>query len=197
MFGRAKVWHSGLSKASKVMLWSVTAVIAGSAINAAANPSSGTTKPEQPTTVQATSKTPVITKKTTTETADIAFAKTTVDDGNLTKGKTEIKTVGVNGVKTFTYEVTYQDGKETDKKLLKEEVTTAPVTEVTAVGTYVYVAPKQSCDPNYSGACVPIASDVDCMGGSGNGPAYVQGPVYVIGSDIYGLDKDGNGIGCE
>lgn len=33
------------------------------------------------------------------------------------------------------------------------------------------------CDPNYSGACVPIASDVDCEGGSGNGPAYVKGPV--------------------
>ena len=52
------------------------------------------------------------------------------------------------------------------------------------------------CDPNYSG-CVPIASDVDCTGGSGNGPAYVRGPVKVIGKDIYGLDKDGNGIGCE
>jgi hypothetical protein len=56
------------------------------------------------------------------------------------------------------------------------------------------VAPQ--CDPNYSG-CVPIASDVDCAGGSGNGPAYVKGPVKVIGKDIYGLDKDGDGIGCE
>jgi hypothetical protein len=46
--------------------------------------------------------------------------------------------------------------------------------------------PKPKCDPNYSGACVPIASDVDCAGGSGDGPAYVQGPVYVIGRDIYG-----------
>lgn len=53
------------------------------------------------------------------------------------------------------------------------------------------------CDPNYAGACVPIASDVDCAGGSGNGPAYVQGPVRVIGRDIYGLDRDGDGIGCE
>lgn len=52
------------------------------------------------------------------------------------------------------------------------------------------------CDPNYSGACVPIASDVDCAGGSGNGPAYVQGPVYVVGKDIYGLDRDGDGVGC-
>jgi hypothetical protein len=54
-----------------------------------------------------------------------------------------------------------------------------------------------NCDPNYSGACVPIASDVDCAGGSGNGPAYVQGPVTVIGKDIYKLDNDGNGVGCE
>ncbi|MFF1830553.1 hypothetical protein [Paenarthrobacter sp. NPDC058040] len=53
-----------------------------------------------------------------------------------------------------------------------------------------------NCDPNYSG-CVPIASDVDCAGGKGNGPAYVQGPVTVIGSDIYDLDSDNDGIACE
>ncbi|CAN3129797.1 Excalibur domain protein [Mycobacterium sp. smrl_JER01] len=58
-------------------------------------------------------------------------------------------------------------------------------------------AQQEPCDPNYSGACVPIASDVDCAGGSGNGPAYVSGPVRVIGSDIYDLDRDGNGIACE
>jgi resuscitation-promoting factor RpfB len=57
-------------------------------------------------------------------------------------------------------------------------------------------ARSQGCDPNYS-PCVPIASDVDCAGGSGNGPAYVEGPVTVIGSDIYDLDRDGDGIGCE
>ena len=33
--------------------------------------------------------------------------------------------------------------------------------------------------------------------GSGNGPEYVRGPVYVVGRDIYGLDGDGDGIGCE
>ena len=57
-------------------------------------------------------------------------------------------------------------------------------------------APQQQCDPNYSG-CVPIASDVDCAGGSGNGPAYVDGPVDVIGTDIYDLDRDGDGTACE
>lgn len=60
-------------------------------------------------------------------------------------------------------------------------------------------APAPNCDPNYSGACVPnvYPSDVDCAGGSGNGPYYVQGPIKVIGVDRYKLDSGGNGVGCE
>jgi hypothetical protein len=60
--------------------------------------------------------------------------------------------------------------------------------------------PKKSaatCDANYSQACVPIAGDVDCAGGSGNGPAYFSGIAKVIGSDIYDLDRDGDGYACE
>jgi|GEM_PF-1170153 endonuclease YncB( thermonuclease family) len=58
-------------------------------------------------------------------------------------------------------------------------------------------APVEECHPNYADACVPIASDVDCEGGSGDGPAYVRGPVRVVGEDVYGLDADGDGIGCQ
>jgi hypothetical protein len=60
----------------------------------------------------------------------------------------------------------------------------------------VAAAASTGCDPNYD-PCVPIASDVDCLGGSGNGPAYVRGPVSVTGQDIYKLDADKDGIGCE
>jgi len=56
---------------------------------------------------------------------------------------------------------------------------------------------NSDCHPNYSGACVPIARDVDCAGGNGNGPEYVQGPVYVIGEDVYELDREGDGVACE
>jgi hypothetical protein len=52
------------------------------------------------------------------------------------------------------------------------------------------------CTPGYS-PCIPPGPDVDCAGGSGNGPRYVQGPVTVTGSDPYGLDSDHDGIGCE
>lgn len=56
--------------------------------------------------------------------------------------------------------------------------------------------PASNCDSNYSG-CVPIASDVDCGGGSGDGPAYLDGTVTVLGSDVYGLDSDSDGTACE
>jgi hypothetical protein len=54
------------------------------------------------------------------------------------------------------------------------------------------------CDPNYEGACLdPNAYDYDCAGGSGDGPEYVDGPVDVVGDDHFGLDRDGDGIGCD
>ncbi|MFE3444069.1 MULTISPECIES: hypothetical protein [Nocardia] len=55
--------------------------------------------------------------------------------------------------------------------------------------------PGSGCHESYD-PCVPITSDVDCAGGSGNGPEYT-GRVRVIGPDEYDLDRDGNGIGCE
>jgi hypothetical protein len=30
-----------------------------------------------------------------------------------------------------------------------------------------------------------------------NSPAHVSGPVRVIGTDVYGLDADKGGLGCE
>jgi hypothetical protein len=50
-----------------------------------------------------------------------------------------------------------------------------------------------ACDYN---PCLPPASDYDCANGSGDGPEYT-GTVEVIGTDIYGLDEDGDGIGCD
>jgi len=54
----------------------------------------------------------------------------------------------------------------------------------------------EECNPNYSGCLDPYASDYDCAGGSGDGPLYT-GTVEVIGYDEYGLDDDGDGIGCD
>ncbi|AXK89293.1 hypothetical protein H1R78_00765 [Nocardia farcinica] len=64
-----------------------------------------------------------------------------------------------------------------------------------AVAPPLPAAPGPSCHPSYD-PCVPITSDVDCSGGSGNGPAYT-GRVRVVGPDEYDLDRDNDGIGCE
>ncbi len=64
--------------------------------------------------------------------------------------------------------------------------------------TVTTAPPAANCHPSYRGACVPAGvEDVDCAGGSGNGPYYVEGPVEVVGPDEYGLDADHDGIGCE
>jgi hypothetical protein len=86
------------------------------------------------------------------------------------------------------------DKAAADKAAADKAAADAAATAI--VPKVVPAAPQNGCDPNYTG-CVPVASDVDCAGGKGNGPAYVRGPVTVIGSDIYGLDSDGDGIACE
>ncbi|WP_326563475.1 G5 domain-containing protein [Micromonospora peucetia] len=135
---------------------------------------------------------PVVDTRTVKEKQKINYQTRTVKDSSLRKGTRKVTTRGVPGVRTVTYEITLTDGVQTAKKLIGSQITKAPITQVVRVGT----KQERQCDPNYSG-CVPIASDVDCAGGSGNGPAYVQGPVRVIGSDIYDLDRDGDGIGCD
>lgn len=52
------------------------------------------------------------------------------------------------------------------------------------------------CTPGYK-PCLAPTSDYDCVGGGGDGPRYVQGPVYVTGSDPYNLDSDGDGVACQ
>ncbi|GGU96725.1 hypothetical protein GCM10010182_10920 [Actinomadura cremea] len=136
---------------------------------------------------------PAVDRRTVTRKRPIPFTTRKVNDPSLDRGATRVKRSGAEGVMTYTYEVTYTDGEPTAKKLLGEKVTKKPVSRIIAVGT----RSAPSCDENYSGACVPIASDVDCEGGSGNGPAYVAGPVRVVGDDVYGLDRDGDGTACD
>ncbi|MEN0083617.1 MAG: G5 domain-containing protein [Leifsonia sp.] len=148
--------------------------------------------------------------RTVVEDVAVPFASTTVEDPSRDVGTSAITTTGQNGVTSRTFRVIYVNGVESSRSLVSETVKQAPVDQVTSVGTRQPPPPPPAapapapapaagggCDPNYSGACVPIASDVDCAGGSGNGPAYVQGPVTVVGTDIYDLDRDGDGIGCE
>ena len=195
-------WFKGLSKTGQVAVVSGAVLLGLGTVSTLAEPGGTATPTQEPNTTEQAPKEepkPVIAYKEVSEEEAIPHSSKTVNDADLIKGVRETRTLGVDGVRTKTYRLTLTDGEETDRKLIKNTVTTAPVTEVVAIGTYVKPAsaPTPSCDPNYSGACVPIASDVDCGGGSGNGPAYVYSTVIVVGSDIYDLDRDSNGYGCE
>jgi hypothetical protein len=194
-----------LSKAKKVLLGIGAFTLLAGIVGATNSPAQKdkdliqTTNNQTQVKGDSTAAKPKVEIKTVEERTAIPYQTTTQNDNTIASGQTSL-TPGVNGEKIITYEVTYTAGQETSRRQVSEQISTAPVNEIKRIGTKVVVQapkPKPNCDPNYSGACVPIASDVDCAGGSGNGPAYVSGPVYVTGSDIYGLDRDGDGVACE
>jgi hypothetical protein len=57
-----------------------------------------------------------------------------------------------------------------------------------AVGVYGPAVGQGDCHPGYL-PCVPVAENVDCTD--------IRTVVRVVGNDDYGLDRDGDGAGCE
>ena len=60
-----------------------------------------------------------------------------VPDYNMTIGKTEVTQKGKNGVKKNTYKVTYIDGKEHSKKLIKSKTLTKKKNKIISYGTRI------------------------------------------------------------
>lgn len=143
----------------------------------------------------------VFTNKVIRVKQSIGFVRETIKTDSMDRGVTDLQQAGRAGVRVRVLRLTLKNGVEVDRELVKTFVAEQPVNRVKLVGTRVKPRPKpepaSSCDPNYTGACVPIASDVDCGGGSGDGPEYVYVPVTVTGSDVYDLDNDGDGIACD
>lgn len=141
----------------------------------------------------------VVTHEREWETFKVPFRTVHRKTATLNRGVTKVARPGRPGVRVKVFQLTLEDGLEVDRTLVSNAITRRPVDRLVLHGTRVpqpKPQPGGRCDPNYSG-CVPIASDVDCAGGSGDGPAYAHGPVRVTGSDIYDLDADGDGWGCD
>lgn len=194
----------------------VVLIFVGSGANAAlggpgSNPSADSASTSDAKPFAATTSKPSPSPKPTTfedvdESTAIPFERTAVNDPNIDVGQAPITTAGVDGTKVTTYRVTYIDGVEVSREVVNEVISVPPVNEVTSTGTrqpapppapVPLVQPAGDCHGSYAGVCVPIASDVDCAGGSGDGPAYVRGPLQVVGDDVYDLDRDGDGIACD
>ena len=76
--------------------------------------------------------------------------------------------------------------------------TAASTTTVAPTPTQAQPLPSSGrCHPSYA-PCVPVAEDVDCAGGEGDGPEFVEGPITITGADVYGLDgRPTNRVGCD
>lgn len=140
----------------------------------------------------------VVTHERVRKTIKIPFKTVHKKTATLKKGASKVARQGRSGLRVKVFQLTLEDDLEVGRELVIDRIKRRPVNRLVLHGTKVAqpAPPTGRCDPNYSG-CVPIAYDVDCAGGSGDGPAYAHGPVRVTGSDIYDLDADGDGWACD
>jgi beta-lactam-binding protein with PASTA domain len=107
--------------------------------------------------------------------------------GFKVKVSTETRTSGADGV------VLTQSPRGSERA---KPGSTVAIVVSNLVRPVVEQPPEQNCTPGYR-PCLTPASDYDCAGGSGDGPNYAYGPIYITGSDPYDLDRDGDGVACE
>jgi hypothetical protein len=113
----------------------------------------------------------------------------------------DVKNAATPVAKTVTVAaepVTITETETVKKRVVKWRTRTVTETVTASSGGGGGGGSGGNCHPSYQGECLdPSVSDYDCAGGSGDGPGYVYGTVEVVGYDEYGLDGNGNGLGCE
>lgn len=72
--------------------------------------------------------------QTITQDEDIQFETEQIRDANRERGYKEVKTAGVNGRRTVTYEVTTENGVEVKRTEINSNVLTQPVKQVEIIG---------------------------------------------------------------
>lgn len=98
-----------------------------------------------------------------TTTSEVPFEAVEQEDANLYVGQSKITTEGVAGVRTLVERVTTVDGQETARETLSDEVTQAPVTQVTNVG--VTERPVRQSSTSSSSTSAGSSSSTPATGG--------------------------------
>jgi len=89
------------------------------------------------------------------------------------------------------------------KNLVASENVAVGAIALVGTGILVAAACKDGCPSGGGGAApsstVVVDDDVDCFGGTGDGPRYIKGPFVLPNRmvDPYDLDRDNDGIACE
>lgn len=80
---------------------------------------------------------PVVRIEEVTQTLDVAFQVVKSTSATVPEGKEVVTRVGVKGVRTVVYTVTYTNNVETARTVKSDTVTTPALDELVAVGSYV------------------------------------------------------------
>lgn len=78
-----------------------------------------------------------VAEKTIKENKEIPFEVNIVEDKNILKDETKVEVEGQPGNNELLYKITYHNGKQVEKKFIKEVVLTEPVDKVIKKGTKV------------------------------------------------------------
>jgi resuscitation-promoting factor RpfB len=150
-----------LSLPKKVGLGGISLLLLSGIVSGAASPPAPVDKTTVVSTVSQTAEPSVVEKKTVSEKESVAYGTTQVNDAALTQGITTIRSEGKEGTRVRVYEVTYEQGVETDRKLVSDQITIQPTTKVVAVGTKVELSCPEGTYVNASGVevCRPYASN--------------------------------------
>src|SRR6266496_3727996 len=113
------------------------------ATQAATGPATGSATPSAASSTSAQAS-PVVEKRVITNRRAIPFKTMRVNDSTLSKGTTRVKNPGARGVEILTYKVTFLNGIQTHKELIRKVIVRAPVTRVIAVRSEEHTSELQS-----------------------------------------------------
>lgn len=161
-------------RAKKIALWSLGSLTALAIIGSFGSSSTQTNSSletgrssnssQQSTDAQTKS---IIETRTIQETEAIPYKSVEQNDSSLYQGSSSVAVKGQDGVKTVTYEVTYENGVETSRRQISEDITAQPIDQVTKIGTRLKSnsSSGSSCYGGY------INSVGNCVQSPGSNPA--------------------------
>lgn len=168
---KLKIWFGGLSLVSKTFVIALALILSFGSISAMAQSFAGTKSPSA-----VVESLPVVDFKTVTTTEPIPYKSSTIDDSSIEKGTTQLKTKGVDGVISHTYQITYKDGAEISRSTSTDVVTTPAIDEVILNGTkeaapvcengtYINSVGNTVCSP-YNASSTPSGATAICGDGT-------------------------------
>ena len=91
-------------------------------------------------------------KELVDEVQTIAFETETRNNSEIKQGVEEVVQDGSNGERTITTEVVYENGKEVNRRVVKEVVSKDPINKIVDIGTLAVVRPSRGSSDQDSGS---------------------------------------------